>query len=156
MITALLPRLLITALALLAGAALAQNVETPGDEVPLGRLYLEISPDGRDDLEALFATLEAAEAAGETQPDPVVVILHGQEALPFVRRNYLDNQVIVDRAARLKAFGRVELRMCETWMRTNGLDQSDLLPFVDTVPLAPEEVQRLGREGYVPYSKVTL
>lgn len=149
-------RLLMIGLALLATASPAGGADGRADVPAPDRLYLEVSPAGRDDLEALLSTLEAAEAAGEDQPDPVVVVLHGQEALPFLRRNYLDNQPIVDRAARLKAFGRVELRMCETWMRKNGINREELLPFVDTIPLAPEEVKRLQREGYRPYSRVTL
>jgi len=80
-----------------------------------------------------------------------VVVLHGTEARRFLHHNYLDNQPLVDRAAKLQAFQRIELRMCETWMRANGVSRGDLLPFVDTIPLAPAEVERLEREGYLPY-----
>lgn len=118
------------------------------------RLYLEVSPRGREELDELLDTLEASIAAGERQPDPVVVILHGPEARPFLRSNYLDNQLLVDRAAKLQAFNRIDLRMCETWMRTNGIDREQLLPFIGTVPFAPEEVERLEGEGYLPFSKV--
>ncbi len=123
------------------------------DRTPLldSRLYLEISPDGRDDLEALFKTLEQSLLAGEPQAQPVVIILQGPEALPFIRRNYPKNRNIVDRAAKLQAFHRIDLRMCETWMQENGFDKGDLVPFVDTVPLAPAELERLKNDGYVPY-----
>ncbi len=125
------------------------------DQIGAGtRVYLEISPDGRDDLDALFETLEASVAAGEPQPDPVVIVLHGPEAEPFLRRNYLEHQPLVDRAAKLKAFNRIDMRMCETWMRNNGIAADELLPFVETIPLAPEEVRRLERDGYLPYSAV--
>lgn len=122
-------------------------------EPPLhsSRTYLQISPDGAADLEHLFRALEDSLAADEPQAEPVIIVLHGPEALPFIRRNYPANREIVDRAARLRAFERVELRMCETWMRSNGFDRDDLLPFVDTVPLAPAEVERLERDGYLPY-----
>lgn len=114
-------------------------------------VYLQISPDGRDDLEALFDALEASVAADEHQSEPVIIVLHGPEALPFVRRNYPEHQAIVDRAAKLQAFGRIELRMCETWMRRHGFDQRDLLPFVSTIPLAPAEIERLEQDGYVRF-----
>jgi intracellular sulfur oxidation DsrE/DsrF family protein len=117
------------------------------------RTYLQISPDGQDDLLALFDALEASVAAGEQQPDPVVIVLHGPEARPFLRSNYLANRSMVDRAAKLKAFNRVDMRMCETWMRNNGVKPGDLQPFVDTVPLAPDEVERLERDGYLPYKE---
>ena len=139
---------------LLCAVAMAGQTE-PGD-LPLlqSKAYLQISPAGQAELEALFATLEDAVAAGEAQPDPVVVVLHGPEARRFLRRNYLDNQPLVDRAAKLRAFDRIELRMCETWMRSNGVGRGDLLPFVDTIPLAPAEVERLEREGYLPFSRI--
>jgi intracellular sulfur oxidation DsrE/DsrF family protein len=116
------------------------------------RTYLQISPDGRDDLEMLFETLEASVAAGETQDQPVIIVLHGPEAEAFVKPNYLSNQSIVDRAAKLQAFGRIELRMCETWMQRRGFDPEDLLPFVAPVPYAPAEVEQLERNGYLPYA----
>ncbi|MEQ8857628.1 MAG: hypothetical protein RIC56_03190 [Pseudomonadales bacterium] len=141
----------------LLGALAAAGQTPPGgaDQGPLrSRVYLQISPDGSEELEALFSTLEDSVAAGEVQPDPVVIVLHGPEALPFLRSNYRNNQMLVDRAAKLRAFERIDLRMCETWMRSNGVGRDQLLPFVNTIPLAPEEVRRLERDGYLPYSAV--
>jgi len=145
-------RLTVLLLALAAGSSGTTAAES-GDRssLPESRVYLQISPDGRDDLEALFEALEDSMAAGELQTEPVVIVLHGPEALPFIRRNYLANRSIVDRAAKLRAFDRIELRMCETWMRMNGFGEHDLLPFVETVPLAPAEVERLERDGYVSF-----
>ena len=143
------------ALVLAAGIAGAHATGSKDAEpAPLlsSKVYLEISPAGRDDLEALFRALEESLAADEPQAEPVVIILQGPEALPFIRRNYLNNKDIVDRAARLEAFHRIDLRMCEFWMRENGFDEDDLLPFVDTVPLAPAEVERLEKDGYISFS----
>lgn len=137
---------------LLGIAPVPASADIPGTSAPVrSKVYLQISPDGREDLDALFRALEDSVAAGEHQDDPVVIVLHGPEAEPFIRRNYLQNRAIVDRAAKLRAFNRIELRMCETWMRLNGYGEDDLLPFVDTVPLAPAEVERLERDGYIPY-----
>jgi intracellular sulfur oxidation DsrE/DsrF family protein len=144
-----------TLVLLMVGAAMAHATAADGVDVPplaSSKLYLEITPDGRNDLEALFRALEQSLLAGERQTDPVIIILHGPEALPFLRRNYAKNRDIVDRAAKLEAFRRIELRMCETWMRENGLNEDDLLPFVGTVPLAPEEIERLEKEGYLRFS----
>lgn len=145
--------LVLSLVALLNGPATL--AEGP-DANPLlqSRVYLQVSPSGRDELLELFDTLEASVAAGEHQSEPVVIVLHGQEAFPFLSRNYLANQMLVDRAAKLLAFGRIEMRMCETWMRSNGISADELVPFVETVPLAPEEVDRLEREGYLPYAEL--
>lgn len=145
-------------LALLLAAALARAAASDGastlpDPLQGSKVYLEITPHGRGDLEALFDTLEESVAADEPQTQPVVIVLHGPEALPFIRRNYLENRAIVDQAAKLEAFDRIELRMCETWMRENGFGQDDLLPFIEPVPLAPAEVERLEQDGYLPYDE---
>lgn len=126
------------------------------DALPKPKMYLQVSPEGRADLHHLLGDLEAALLANEEQKNPVIVVLHGPEAAPFLRRNYRQNRLLVDRAARLEAFGRVELRMCETWLRDNGFDESDLLPFVEAVPRAPDEIRRLEQAGYRPYPSVTL
>ncbi|MAT84660.1 MAG: hypothetical protein CMQ43_08960 [Gammaproteobacteria bacterium] len=145
---------MLAAWAIVSTAHAAAPPATESNPLLESRVYLQISPDGADELDELFAALEDSVAADEAQPDPVVVVLHGSEASRFLRRNYLDNQPLVDRAAKLKAFDRIDLRMCETWMRRNGVVRDDLLPFIDTVPLAPEEVDRLEREGYRSYGAV--
>ncbi len=144
-------------LVLLAGSASAAPAAgTDGVDAPPisgSKVYLEVSPDGRADLEALFRALEQSLLAGEPQSDPVVIILHGPDALPFIRGNYAKNRAIVDRAAKLEAFQRIDLRMSESWMRENGFDQKDLLPFVSAIPLAPAEVERLEKDGYLRYRR---
>ena len=119
-------------------------------------VYLEVSPLGEEDLVKLFDTLEAARAESISIDEPVVVVLHGSEALAFTRQGNAAQSPLVDRAARLKADDLIDVRMCETWMAANGIDKSDLPTFVDTVPYAPEEIRRLLDEGYVPYESVEL
>ena len=122
-----------------AGAAMAD-----------GKSYLEVSPHGRDDLEALMTALEGYLDQGLPMTDPVIVILHGSEADSFTSRGYAQNRMLIDRAARLSAYELLDVRMCETWMSENGVQRDDLPAFIDTVPFAPEEVQRLEAEGYTP------
>jgi intracellular sulfur oxidation DsrE/DsrF family protein len=113
------------------------------------RTYLEVSPDGRDDLVALMSTLEGTLEEGLPMADPVVIILHGSEATSFTSQGYARNRMLVDRAARLSAYRLIDVRMCETWMRDNGVKREEIPAFVDTVPFAPEEIRKLKSEGYV-------
>lgn len=136
---------LAVAAAALAGPALA------AEGAP--RVYLEVSPEDENDLSRLFDTLEGSLEDGLAIDGPVMVVLHGDEARPFAGG---DRSPLLDRGARLQAFDLIELRMCETWMTDNGIDRNDLPPFVDVVPFAPEEVQRLEEEGYLPFSRVQL
>jgi intracellular sulfur oxidation DsrE/DsrF family protein len=80
----------------------------------------------------------------------VVVILHGSEATSFTSAGYARNRMLVDQAARLSAYRLIEVRMCETWMEENEVAADDIPAFVETVPYAPEEIERLEAKGYVP------
>ena len=56
----------------------------------------------------------------------------------------------MDLAARLSAFKVVDIKVCRTWMGGQRLDESQLPPFVATVPFGPAEEKRLmEEENYV-------
>ena len=118
--------------------------------------FLEVSPNSREDLSALLNTIEETLPDNSEQDNPIVVILHGDEAFAFTRENYQSNKSLVDRAALLDAFEMIDIRICETWMNKNGISRSDVPPFIDTIPFAPEEIRRLEAEGYAPYPAVQL
>ncbi len=132
----------------LSVGALLGLVLFSGPSVADGKSYLEVSPQGRADLEALMTTLEGYLEQGLPMTDPVIVILHGSEADSFTSRGYEQNRPLIDRAARLSAYELLDVRMCETWMTENDVERDDLPAFIETVPFAPEEVQRLEAEGY--------
>ena len=120
------------------------------------RTYLEVSPQGRDDLLALMSTLEGHLDQGLPMTDPVVVVLHGSEATAFTSAGYASNRMLVDQAARLSAYRLIDVRMCETWMEANEVAADEIPAFVKTVPYAPEEIERLEAEGYVPYADLRI
>ena len=119
-------------------------------------VFLEVSPRNRADLDRLFTTLEESLTQDLPADDPVVIILHGEEAHSFTRENFQDNRRLIDRAALLDAYQLIDMRMCETWMKENDIMKSDIPAFIDTVPFAPEEIERLEAEGYVRYDSVRL
>jgi len=68
----------------------------------------------------------------------------------LLRENYASHRATVDLAAKLSAFGIIELKVCETWMGGNRVSASQLPPFIGTVPYGPTERRRLIEEqGYV-------
>ncbi len=125
------------------GSAFAANA-------PVGH-YVEVSPASTAALADLLVRIDALTDPDLSEVNAVVIIVHGPEAPVFLRRNYRANKTVVDLAARLDALGIADVRMCETWMRHNGVVREDLAPFVDTVRLAPEEVERLETGGYVRF-----
>ena len=81
---------------------------------------------------------------------PVAFVLHGPEAEVFFSSRYQSNRALVDLAAKLTAFEVVDIKVCKTWIGGEDLDESQLLPFVGTVPFGPEEERRLlEEENYV-------
>ncbi len=81
----------------------------------------------------------------------VIFVLHGPVLRSLLRQNYLDNRETVDLAARLTAFGVIDLKACRTWMRSASVNETDLQPFVETVSYGPGEVKRLVRESSYIY-----
>lgn len=118
--------------------------------------YLEVSPQNPGDLVRLLDAVEASFDEELVHREPVVVVLHGEEAKLFTRQTYDLNRSLVDRAALLDAYKLIDMRMCETWMSRNNIQKSDLLPFIDTVPYAPEEIDKLKAKGYQPHRSVQM
>lgn len=129
---------------LLAFAAAAQQ-EFPSGDRYVADIQLETS-------EEFLALLNRAsqlflEGVADQQEDArVTFVLHGPVINDLLRRNYLAKREVVDLAARLTALQVIEVQACLTWMGMNGVSESDLQPFVETVSFAPGEVRRLREE----------
>ena len=79
---------------------------------------------------------------------PIAVVLHGQEANVFLKRNYKQYQSLVDQAAKLDAFNVVDIQICERWMGYNNVKREQLPAFIDTVPYGPAREDELIKAGY--------
>ncbi len=79
---------------------------------------------------------------------PFALVLHGDEAGIFLRKNYQQNHEIVDLAAKLEAFNAIDIQICEYWMKTSSVSQDDLPAFVNTVPYGPDQEKALLDAGY--------
>jgi len=85
------------------------------------------------------------------QQPPLAFVLHGPEVAIFFKNNYADFKSIVDLAARLSAFGVIDVAVCRTRLGVMGQDPAKLFPFVSTVPFGPDEVERLLTEEQYVY-----
>ncbi len=82
--------------------------------------------------------------------NPIAIVLHGPEVEIFFKDKYDEYKNIVDLAARLSAFGVVDVRVCETQTGILGRSRSSIHPFIGTVPFGPTEVKRLlNQQSYV-------
>jgi intracellular sulfur oxidation DsrE/DsrF family protein len=76
----------------------------------------------------------------------IAIVLHGDELQLFQKDNYLLNQSVVERARLLDQDNIIDIKACQTMMRILEIEQSELPSFIEQVPFAPAEIERLQRE----------
>lgn len=76
----------------------------------------------------------------------IAIVLHGDELQLFQKDNYSSNQSLVERARMLDEDNIIDIKACQTMMRILEIEQSELPGFIEQVPYAPVEIERLRRE----------
>ena len=83
------------------------------------------------------------------QHSRIAIVLHGDELQLFQKSNYSSNMSVVERARLLDADNIIDIKACQTMMRTLDIDQNELPSFIEQVPFAPAEIERLeAEEGF--------
>ena len=122
----------------------------PGDVPGAERYFVaDITLQSEDELRDLLERAEQLLLAGVTLPRDratVTFVLHGPVLRNLLRDDYLDNKRLVDLAARLSALQVIEVKACRAWMGSHGIEEAELLPFIETVALGPALVRELVRE----------
>jgi intracellular sulfur oxidation DsrE/DsrF family protein len=76
----------------------------------------------------------------------IAIVLHGNELQLFQKGNYSANQTLVDRARLLDQDNIIDIKACQTMMRTLDIAQSELPSFIEQVPYAPVEIFRMKND----------
>lgn len=76
----------------------------------------------------------------------IAIVLHGDELQLFQKDNYSVNQSVVERARLLDEDNIIDIKACQTMMKILEIDQSELPSFIEQVPFAPAEIERLETE----------
>jgi intracellular sulfur oxidation DsrE/DsrF family protein len=76
----------------------------------------------------------------------IAIVLHGVELQMFQKQNYSSNQSTVERARLLDEGNIIDIKACQTKMRELNIEQDELPGFIEQVPYAPAEIERLERE----------
>lgn len=101
---------------------------------------LDVVLDRAEDLRELF---------DPEQHSRIAIVLHGNELQLFQKRNYSTNQSLVERARLLDEDNIIDIKACQTMMRTLEIGQDELPSFIEQVPFAPAEIERLQlQEGF--------
>jgi len=114
------------------------------------RYLYDISEHSIEDLKSLLQRAEEITQAGidELEDLEIVMILHGPDIGWFTLDSYDDNKELVDLAKKLDTFDIIDLKVCETTMINMEIDRNQIPSFIESVPYAPDEFNRLSNEGY--------
>ncbi len=137
---AIFKTLLLTLVLALAPAA-AQTAKDPQGYVfsvtVSSPQQLDVVLNRAEDLRELFNPEEHGKIA---------IVLHGEELQLFQKDNYSSNQSMVERARLLDQDKIIDIKACQTMMRVLEIEQTDLPSFIEQVPFAPAEIERLQKE----------
>jgi intracellular sulfur oxidation DsrE/DsrF family protein len=101
---------------------------------------LDVVLNRAEDLRSLF---------DPEQHSRIAIVLHGNELQLFQQQNYSSNMSVVDRARLLDQDNIIDIKACQTMMRTLDIGQNELPSFIEQVPFAPAEIKRLEeQEGF--------
>ncbi len=98
---------------------------------------LEVVLERAEDLRELFNPAEHSRIA---------IVLHGNELQLFHKDNYAMHSAVVERARELDRNNIIDIKACQTMMRTLDIGANELPDFIEQVPFAPVEIERLERE----------
>ena len=76
----------------------------------------------------------------------IELVLHGMELNLFRKKNYDKYMSIVEKARALDEQNLVDIKACQTVMQSLMIDQSELPDFIEQIPYAPAEIDRLEIE----------
>lgn len=126
------------------------EIEEPpkADQVP-GYVF-DITVQNTTQLDAILNRAERLR--GQFSPNEygrIALVLHGEELRLFQKSNYGKFMNIVEKARQLDQQNLIDIKACQTAMDYYQIDKTELPDFIEQVPLAPVEIERLQREkGY--------
>ena len=133
--------LLACCLLLMPAAVLAK-----GDNEPPGYVF-SVTVESAEQLNVVLTRAEdLRDLFDPEQHSKIAVVLHGNELRLFQKGQDSLNQSLVDRARLLDQDNIIDIKACQTMMRTLEIDQEELPSFIEQVPFAPAEVRRLENE----------
>lgn len=101
---------------------------------------LDVILDRADSLRELF---------NPAQHGRIAIVLHGEELQLFQKDGASVDQSIIERARILDEHQIIDIKACQTRMRDLNIQQSDLPSFIEQVPFAPVEIERLkNKKGF--------
>jgi len=131
---------------LLMSMLLATTAQARGDNEPAGFVFSVTVKTTEEVNVVLNRAEDLRELFNSDEHSRIAIVLHGDELRLFQKNSYPLNQSVVDRARLLDEDQIIDIKACQTMMRTLDIDQSELPSFIEQVPFAPAEIKRLEKE----------
>ena len=104
----------------------------------------DITVQNVEQLDAILKRAEKLRGNFESSDQSrIALVLHGKELELFRKQNYSMYREIVEQARLLDQNDLIDIKACQTVMRNLQIEQSELPEFIEQVPLAPVEIERL-------------
>ena len=127
-----------------------ENIIEHNQDRPVPGYVFDITVQNVEQLDAILD--RADQLRGQFSPDQhgrIALVLHGRELELFRKRNYQQYMGIVEKARSLDQQNLVDIKACQTVMQNLQIEMSELPDFIEQVPLAPVEIERLQeQQGY--------
>ena len=98
---------------------------------------LDVVLDRAEDLRELF---------DPAQHGRIAIVLHGDELQMFQRSHRSLNPTLIERARLLDEDNIIDIKACQTMMRSLDIAEDELPGFIEQVPFAPAEIRRLQQQ----------
>lgn len=120
-----------------------------GEAEPPGYVF-SVTVQTKQQLDVVLSRAEdLRELFNPDEHSKIAIVLHGDELQLFQKDGYRLNQSMVDRARLLDQDNIIDIKACQTMMRTLQIEQNELPSFIEQVPFAPTEIKRLEKdEGF--------
>lgn len=120
-------------------------LEKPAEIVPPGYVF-DVTVKSAQELNVILNRADSLRKLFDPeQHGRISIVLHGDELQLFQKDNYSANQSIVERARLLDEAKVIDIKACQTQMRFLKIDPSELPEFIEQVPFAPAEIERLNK-----------
>lgn len=140
-----MPAKYLPVLLLLMSLALAQ-LRAEDDKAVPGYVF-SVTVSSQQQLDVVLNRAEdLRELFNPEEHGKIAIVLHGDELQLFQKDNYTSNQSVVERARLLDQDKIIDIKACQTMMRMLEIEQSELPSFIEQVPFAPAEIERLQEE----------
>ena len=132
-----------------------QEVQTDQDnqQLTIGDTHylFDVSDQNSGQIKELLNRAEqlSGSAPLEQSSTNIVMVIHGPNVVLFDQKNYQKNKELVDLAARLEAFNIIDFKICQTAATMRGIESNSFHSFLEVIPIAPTEINRLVKKGYV-------